>query len=573
MHTKWNDIKKGFIKSMVALTGLSLLTSITMLALPLYTLQIFDRVLTSSSKETLLMLAVALTIIGFTYIVLDHLRRKIPINLAEYIESSLYDGLLLTKKQKNKPTNTEQLSNLKHFLLSPVLIASIDTLWSPLFIISLYLIHPILGSLLLVINLIQALTIFSQLQYMGKLSNNTTQLRTKCDSDAYSFLSHNQINQSMGIMENWLHQSRTQRYKLSKAEHKLHATHNLFSSISLTTRWLTQAILPTIGALLIIDQAITPGELLATLIIGYRAIIPLETLANGWKGIHQFWNNLTDLKQIIINTAPTPKAPPLYLKGDLYVRRLNVKHNSTNTSLLNNINFSAKPGEVLAIIGPNGAGKSLLLETILGMHAPAKGQILLDQSPPANLNPEWMGEQLGYVSQNLSVPSTSVKSFISRQQTKDWKKLIEVTQSTGIHRIIMSLPDGYETELNKRHVSMLNAGLIQRLLIARAFYNDPKYLILDEADAFLDQEGWENYVSNIKQAKESGKTIILVTQRQSTLATADRILMLDHGEQIFLGNQQQLSKFLATQKADSQLHVKTTTYPPLTTVHSDSSRR
>ena len=520
---------------------LSFVTSLCALAMPLYTLQLFDRVLITNNRETLVMLLAALVIVGAGYILLDALRRRIPRYIADMVETALNRPLLLLEAgqplSQPLPENrlSQRLKELRTFFTSPTLLAAVDALWLPLFIALLFVLHPVFGGLALLTNGLLLSAAMAQQKWLARSAAQSLQ-KTQCQQQSEDALIRCRgALHSMGATQNWLDATGHLRHSARSSTNKLAASHNGFATVLSAVKWLFQAALPTAGALLIIEQQITPGAMIAALIIGFRSLMPFEALIHHWQSLNRTYRTLNEIRHYLDRPTPSANTPPVPFSGAITVSQLSVGTH------LRDISFSLAAGQCLAIIGANGAGKSLLLECLLGRECDT-GDILFDHIPAAHIDRQWLGRQTGYVPQSIQVPGASLKQHLSRYQSPaavSDDTIVSLARQVGIHDWVMRLPEGYDTCAGGDG-NPLSPGLSQRLAIGRALCGQPQLLVFDEADSALDNEGTQAYRAVIEQALDNRQTVIFVTQKRQLLSLADSVLVLDKGRAVFHGPANQL---------------------------------
>jgi len=530
-------------KAVILVLGLSLGINIAALALPLYTLQIFDRVLTSSSKETLAMLAIALAVMGVLFISFDALRRRVPALLAGEIQLRLSGPLFHSSMQESLNSLSDKenphwqgVERLSRLLLNPGLLVAVDAIWSPLFILVLFLLHPAFGWLMLGGNLLLLVIAVWQVWTVREAQEDYLEQRTKIQAVHEQAWRHAPVIKAMGMLDDWLKRTEIERANLNEKHQCQSIKSNRFVTLTTTIKWLLQAALPTVGALLLLSSNITPGAMLAALIIGFRSLMPFEALVTQGTVFKKLVEELGNINKALKRLAQVELVtPPGELEGVVHLCQLSVLDDDNGQSkLLDGIDLSVKPGEMLAIIGPNGAGKSLLLETALGLHEASEGVICYDDSQFKAWDPSWLGQHIGYVPQNIALLPGCIRDVICRHQTIDDTLMLEAAQTAAVHSNIMALPHGYDTQIgiNQR---ALPFGFAQRIALARALYCYPQLLFFDEADSALDVKGVANYIELLNNARRTGKTLLVTTQRRSVLNVADKVLVLNRGRVCYSG--------------------------------------
>lgn len=548
-ETSWKVIRKALIVSAAGVLLLSTLINIALLAVPLYSLQIFDRVLYSKSQETLWMLCSATLIICLTAIALDGIRRKIPRILSHFINDRLLNASLedwalrsLDKTSAGSSTSpTHQagpgsLLKLSHLLTQPSLQGLADALFIPVFLLILFLIHPLLGMTMLIANLLfVSLTItrhYSLRRQQPQLEEASSNTQRECRSLQQEFSNA----YTMGNPHLWLAKvSRAienQTRQISKTDHSQQTLTSLASGL----RTLSQIAIPTAGALLLIQQHISAGQLLASIIIASRCLMPFEQLISQWRDLTQITDILHELKKLLAHQQPQKNHPIAALNG-----KLSIASNANSNRAA--VNIQVDKGECIAIIGPAGSGKSSLMQKMMGLTegGPENNLVTqLDSFDAQGLDRRWLHSQIGYASTPAAPISISIKDFISHLQSTTDNRIERATRQAGLHQAISGLKLGYDTIINQDHQAC-GRGFLQKLTIARALFHQPRYLFLDEVDNNLDNDGIGNLQHLLKTLQERGTTVIFITQRKSLIESSDKILLMDNGYPVFFGNHQQLS--------------------------------
>ncbi|MEH6347102.1 MAG: ATP-binding cassette domain-containing protein, partial [Bermanella sp.] len=329
--------------------------------------------------------------------------------------------------------------------------------------------------------------------------------------------------------QSWQKNPAGQNFNDSSCELKV--LESRFKTCFVAIKWGLQLTLPTVGGILLLNNEITTGVLLAALIIGYRGLIPFEVILGQWQlsskllTLYSSWQAQCQQKK---NSQSKP-TPITSLSGNLMVDDLSIKFNDQYRYLLKSVNVCVKPGEALAIIGANGSGKTLLIDSLVGVGLSHSGNIYFDEYNRHLVDETWLGDQIGYVPQNLSLATASIQQVICRYQFADIDRVVEVAKQIAVHKYILSLPMGYDTQVGLYGENM-PPGILQRILIASALYVKPRYLFFDEADAYLDQEGQQVFRKLIVSLKQQGLTVIFATQKRSMVDVADGVLLMDGGE-------------------------------------------
>jgi ABC-type protease/lipase transport system fused ATPase/permease subunit len=220
--------------------------------------------------------------------------------------------------------------------------------------------------------------------------------------------------------------------------------------------------------------------------------------------------------------------------GSLDVSKASAVPPGHNKPVLLDIDFKARPGQAIAIVGPSAAGKTCLARLLVGIWKPARGSVRLDAVELSDWNPDEFGPQIGYVPQEIEFFEGTVAENIARLGEINPEKVVQAAKLIGMHEIILSFPKGYDTELGETGFA-LSGGQRQRLAIARAFYGMPKYIVMDEPNANLDEVGESALVQAVSYLKSQGTTIVMTTHRPRLVSVVDKLLVLRNGQQVGFG--------------------------------------
>jgi ATP-binding cassette, subfamily C, bacterial len=522
--------------TLTAVAVFSTFVNLMMLTMPLYLFQLSDRVLTSRSLDTLLMLTiVALGFIGVLSF-LDIIRRQVLGRLATSFETILGGPVLasiVTSAKIADSANMQALRSLHHvksFISSPVMLLMFDVPLAPIYFGAVFLIHPALGSISLVSGLVLiAIAIANQKATAGLLA--TANLHTsKADAQAEALARNSQVINAMGMLnESILHWGTDQARALIFHGGALDRSFWI-SGGSRFARLITQIVMLGVGAYLALHGSVTGGMMIAASIIASRALQPFEIMIEGWRNLIQTRaayarvctaaDNLKHEQAHLLLPKPT---------GRLSVERLLYFPPGTKEAVLNGVAFELEPGESLAIVGPSGSGKSTLARILVGCLYPTAGKVRLDGTELRNWDRRQFGEFTGYLPQEVELFPGTIKDNICRMRNDlPDEKIYEAAIFTDVHDIICQLPNGYETVM-ERSGAPLSGGQKQRIALARAFFADPALVVLDEPNSNLDSTGEQALTDTLLRAKQKRITVIVITQRPAVLNAMDKLLVLRNG--------------------------------------------
>lgn len=515
----------------------SLFSNVTMLVAPLYMMQVYDRVLTSGSKETLITLtalAVGLLIVNvFVEIARSRLLVRIGAKLDRKLSTNLFNAAFNARLAGNERSSSEPLRDLESvrtFLTGTGIIAIFDAPWTPIYLAVVFILHPLLGTIALFCGLlIFVLAIISEYSVRGPLSEAGRGARNS--TDFTDLLSRNaEAVQAMGMLgaltRRW---SRFHDYSIANQAIASDRIAVLQAITKLVRMCLQIAMLGT-GAWLVLDHAMSAGGIIAASIISARAMAPVESLIGQWRGFvgaRQASRRLGHSLQFDkSDDRPYTKLPKP--GGRLEVSQVGYRLSPISAPVLNNICFELEPGKVLGIIGPSGAGKSTLARLLVGLSEPSFGTVRLDGADISSWPREDLGAFIGYLPQEVQLMTGTVTANISRFGELDSERITTAAHLAGVHELILGLPEGYETYIGDGGRA-LSGGQRQRIALARAIYNDVKLVILDEPNANLDYEGELALRRTLQWLKQNRRTVVVISHTPAVMSEVDDVLVLRHG--------------------------------------------
>ncbi|WP_309642989.1 type I secretion system permease/ATPase [Phenylobacterium sp.] len=528
--------------------GFSAVSNLLYLALPLYTFQIYGRVMSSYSVPTLLVITFAVLGAFIVSGLIDDYRAKVLINFGVVMDqrvsgkvfSALFDGVL----RGNPAMRSQALRDLDSFrqmLTGPSFGSLFDLPWLPVFIIVLFVIDPLIGvvTLLGAVVLIGITILQDRATRPALRDANEAALRSYAFTDAA--LRNGEVVRAMGMVEplgqRWAgFRSVTMERSAAASE----AASGL-SNVSKFARQAIQVLIIAIGAFLVVKGEIHSGLLFANMILAARALQPIDRLVGSWDGLNNGYRALLRLMTLFKDWKPQAPATSLPAPlGQLSIEGVNFAPPGANRFVLQGISLKVEPGEMLGIIGPSGAGKSSLARLIVGIWQANSGAVRLDGADVYSWDRVEFGKSVGYLPQDTELFAGTIRDNIARFRTDvEDATVIWAAQVAGVHQLILRLPNGYDTELGEAgHV--LSAGQRQRVGLARAVLGNPRLLVLDEPNAALDAEGEEALVNALDGLKAGGATIVIVSHKPSVFRSADKMLLLRDGRVELFGPREQV---------------------------------
>ncbi|WP_034857686.1 type I secretion system permease/ATPase [Sinorhizobium sojae] len=538
------EIRPGLI----AAGGISLFVNLLMFVSPLYTMQIYDRVLTSRNEVTLVMISLIVGVLLVTYVALEHCRSRILVQAGVRFDRLLsgpaFEAALssaLRSRGSHHAQTLRDLDLMREILSGGVMMALMDAPWAPIYLAVCFLLHPLIGIVALVGAVAIVTIAFVNERATKGLLMRASVTNIRAIDRLGSSLRNAEAIRGLGMGS--AVQSRCTGLRQEALSYSVGAGERGGSLLALSKflRMALQISMMGVGAYLAINQEISGGVLFAASLIMGRALAPIEMMVGQWKAIVTARGAHTRLERIFEENPPT--AGRMHLPdamGTVSVENLGVRAPGTNTPVVIGATFTLNAGEVVALVGPSGSGKSSLARALVGAWPPAQGCVRLDGNDLRHFNPDQLGSALGYLPQNVELFSGSVRDNIARFRADAADaQVIEAATQASAHELIQCLPDGYLTDLGEDGIG-LSGGQRQRVGLARALFGKPSFVVLDEPDANLDGDGNRALVQAIERLRSERKTVVIVTHRPNFLAVVDRIIIMQEGRVAQIGSRDQL---------------------------------
>ena len=528
--------------------GFSFFSNLLYLALPLYTYQVYGRVLVSQSVPTLIVLSGITLFVFAVSSAIDDFRARILINygvvLDQRVSGKLFSALFdaaLRGEQGAKSQALRDMDNFRTTLTGAAAAVFFDVPWIPVFIVALYIIDPAVG----VLATVGALVLLGIALWQERLMRPAQRDASDAQLRSYAFteaaLRNGEVVRAMGMLptlgSSWA------RHRAVAIERGADAAEisNLGSNVIKGVRMGIQVLIIAIGAYLILKAKVPQGVLFANMILASRALQPIEKIVGSWDPLNNMVRAHGRLMLLLARAEPNTAATALPRpSGRLTVESLNFAPPGGTRLLLSNINFIVEPGEMLGVIGPSGAGKSTLARLLMGIWRPNNGVVRLDGANVFTWNREDFGRHVGYLPQDTELFSGTIRDNIARFRTDVTdEEVVTAAQMAGVHDLVLRLPKGYETDVGEGGHT-LSAGQRQRVGLARAMLARPAYVVLDEPNASLDAEGEEALMRAIDAMKGTGATVVVISHKPSIFRAADKMLVLREGRIDLFGPRDQV---------------------------------
>ena len=532
----------------------SVFASLLILAPSVYMLEVYERVVNTRSHMTLAMLTV---VVLFAFVVMEVLEwvRSEVMHEASLAFDRRMSGRIFTAifeaNLKRLPGGSAQpmndLRSVRDFLSAPVVLALMEAPVALTFLILIFAISPVLGWSAVVAAIL--------VTFVGWLNERSTQPpflaanRSAIAAQQYAdgTLRNAQVIESMGMLGNihkrWM--GKQQEFLGLQAQASDHA--GFYQAVSKFLQNTTSSMLLGLGAWLLLRNQLNGGEayMIIGSILGGRVLAPLVQIVSQWQTVVNVRDAYSRLDSMLSTVALRPESMALPAPlGHLQVDGLIAGAPGIPVPILKGISFGLQPGDVLAVVGPSASGKTTLARLLVGLWPAINGKVRLDGVDVFTWDKLELGPHIGYLPQGVELFDGSMAENIARFGELDQAKVEAAARAIGLHDFILSLPQGYDSPVG-REGTMLSGGQRQRVGLARAFYGNPAFIVLDEPNSSLDEQGDADLASAITQLKAKGSTFIVMTHRTSVLSVADKMLVLRDGQLQMFGPRDEVLKALS----------------------------
>lgn len=530
----------------------SFLINMLMLTPTFYMLQMYDRVLGSRNELTLYM--ITLITVGLYLLLsgLEWVRSRILVRVGAQFDAALNSRVFNAAFETNLRTNganagqsLSDLTNVRQFITGNGLFAFFDAPWFPIYLIVIFILHPLLGWFAIVGAVLSiTLTLINEWATKGPLSQ-ASQAALASNNYATNNLRNAEVIEAMGMLDN-LRSRWYSRYKdllaLQSIASDRAGTISAFSKFIRTTQ---QSLILGLGAYLVIKGQMGASGMIAGSILMGRALAPVDLLLASWKNLVSARGAFARLEKMLNQFPARKETMPLPApKGNLTVTSLIAAAPGTNASILKGLSFAVTQGEALAVIGPSASGKSTLARLLVGVWPAASGKVRLDGADVFAWDKRELGPHIGYLPQDVELFEGTIAENIARFGKIDHEKVIDAAQQTGVHDMILHFPQGYDTAIGVAG-GFLSGGQRQRIALARAVYGHPSLIVLDEPNASLDDAGEAALLRCVESLKKAGCTVVLITHRTNIISSVDKILILRDGQVAAFGPRDEVIKALS----------------------------
>jgi len=552
---------RAFIAKCRVLFGYAALFSfcinVLQLAMPLYFMQVFDRVMTSRSNSTLILLTLAVVGALVVMALFEWLRSRLLIRVGSVLDVLLGKVVLseLLKASARKTSDyvhsgsMRDVGVLRQFFAGTAVFAIFDAPWVPVSFAIIFMFNWLLGT----IALIGVAVLFMLGVLEEKLARKALEEANEVGAIAHRFVAYSMRNAetvgALGMVGSVVGKWETLNGRMVQRQNLASTRAAGIVAISKFTRLFLQVMMMATGVFLIIDENVTPGVMLASTLILSRAMAPVEMAIASWKSLidaRDAYDRLSVLLGGAQKLSPHLRLPDPV--GELSAEKLILARGQQY--ILKGISFNLAAGQSLGIVGPSGAGKSSLARLLVGAWPPSSGVIRLDGADISECEPDWLGKFMGYLPQDIELFPGTVADNIARlgDTLAHAEEVIEAAKKAGAHEMILRLPEGYDTPIGDSNGVMLSGGQVQRIALARALFNNPRLVVLDEPNSNLDSEGEDALLRAMRILKTEGVTVLVITHKPSLLVDFDKVMLLRDGAVEMFGPRQEVFNRLMPQQ-------------------------
>lgn len=534
------DVIRACRGAFVTVAVFSFFVNLFILVLPLYMFAVFTRVLASYSMATLAALFIMAVFALFIQAVIDVARSYVFLHVGNFVDRRLSARLLqcslssaLDRGTVKSIRSLQALNRFRMILTSQTMFNVLDAPWVPLFILVLFVLNfwvgifATLGAVILFV-----LAIVNDRITKAALDKATVSLSATTKTASVA-VRNSDVVESMGMSPTIVN-----RWHAGSAEalHYQTVASKRASIIGATTKMLRMVIQMTVMTAAAMEimtpgSTMSPGAMMASVILVGRALQPLESMVSSYQQIGDLRSDYQVIERTLAEGVEKPRSTvvPADPNGDLVVENVGYKVDGLDRPILSNINFTAKPGDVIGIVGHSAAGKTTLVSIIIGLIKPTTGIVRYSGSDVFAWPSENLGKFIGYLPQNVELLDGTVKENIARlQEDAKPEDIIEAAKLAGLDTVIQNLPREYDSKVGDQGM-LLSGGQRQRVGLARAMFGNPRLLVLDEPNAHLDTAGEAALNQAIVEAKKRNCIVLVVAHRPQILQFVDKVLILSEG--------------------------------------------
>ena len=530
----------------------SMFLNLLMLVPSLYMLQVYDRVLSTGSVPTLVVLTVITVFLFMVFGGLEWVRSRIMIvastrfdtMLGPAVHDAIFARAMASAGRHASAQPLDDIDRVRQFVTGVGLFALLDVPWVPLYVGLMFLFHWWMGvAAVASIVVLAILTLWNELATRHLLQESNHASRA-ANQQTTLHLRHAEVITAMGMLPRLLERWQSERVHALDAQQDASARAGMISAISKTYRLTSQSLILGLGAYLALRREISPGMIIAGSILLGRALAPIDQLIGSWRSLDTARDAYRRLRELLGTYAPRAERMALpQIRGEYQLEKIVVTPAGATAPIIKDLSLHIPAGTQVGIIGPSAAGKSTLVRTLLGLYPPTAGALRLDGAELTQYECSALGDAMGYLPQDVELLDGTLAENIARFGEVNAEAVVRAALLAGVHEMILGLPEGYDTRLDGNRT--MSAGQRQRVALARAVYGDPAVVVLDEPNSNLDEAGSAALDRALAALRSTGATVIIVTHRSRVLEQLDRVLLLIDGKLACYGRPNEVAAALS----------------------------
>ncbi len=553
------DALRDLVPALRAVGAVSFFLNLLAFAPALYMMSAFERVLASRNVVTWVFLTLILLLMGVAHALLTNLRSRALVRIGITFDNGLSTKLfgavhraMLGRDGASlggfvSPVQAmRDLDTVRENMSGRLVALGVDILFAPIFLLACVLLHPLIGLTTFFVMAAVALLGFAMNAAGSKWSLRSMAVTVNASEFAGAMMRNAEAIQALGMAGAL--QARWKRLRdAGLAWTAMAADGGVAASIGLTfVTFVGASVVSAVTLLLIIENIASASVLFGAMILSGKAIGPMSSLATNWKTYLQTEASFHRIDRLFDSVPEQGERMALPRpSGRLSFEGVQVVPPGGKKPVLRDVTFAVEAGEILGVIGPSAAGKSSLARVVTGIWPPTAGSVRLDGSELDQWHPDELGRYIGYIPQDVELFAGTVAENIARFSSAPSEAVIEAAQLAGVHEMIQGLEDGYNTEIGEGGAK-LSGGQRQRLALARAVFDRPPLIVLDEPNANLDTKGEESLVHAIRTLSKAGSTVLLITHRANIMSHVDKVLVMAEGSVHLFGPREEVLRRLAT---------------------------
>ncbi len=505
----------------------------------LFMMSIYDRVIGTRSGITLASLTLLIVGVYIFWSAIDWMRTRLLVRISLRMDwdlaSDVFDAAFrrsVSRRQVNVQQLLGDLITLRQFMTGQPLLALITAPFAVIFIIIGFLFHPLLAIFIAVAVALMMISAYMTQKVSSPILKAANDENAEATRSAGASLRQAEATLALGMMpavrKRWYEKHRQfLEYSVNASE-----ASGLMGGFSGFLSRALPSLQIALGAWLAIEGEITGGMVIAASMLISRSVAPIQKLLTNWSEVVNTRQAVARLNLLLEEDRKFASKMELPApRGRLDVIGASAMPPGASKVVVADLSFAVQPGEAVAVIGPSASGKTSLSRMLIGVWKPHAGSVRLDGVELSDWNLDEVGPHIGYVPQEIELHQATVAENIARLGPVDSEKVVEAATLIDMHETILSFPQGYDTMLGESGFA-LSGGQRQRMAIARAFYDSPKYIVMDEPNANLDEIGETALLDAIRKLKERGASFVITTHRPRLMSVVDNLLVLRQGRQV-----------------------------------------